>query len=101
MPSRASVHDSPARSPPGAAARAGRGLPWPGRRAERDRRGARASQLGQGHAALAHILTNTVGIAGLAGLVALEEEELTNTHKNKNSRRQRRRIREFKRDMAF
>src|SRR6218665_2157105 len=60
-----------------------------------------ALQLRQGHPALAHIFAGAVGIAGLAGLVALEEEELAGALIGIDLRRERRGVAELERDMAF
>src|SRR5690606_29946296 len=61
----------------------------------------RGLQLGEGHPALAHIFAGAVGIAGLAGLVALEEEELAGALIGVDLGGERRRVAELQRDMAL
>src|SRR5262245_57332074 len=62
---------------------------------------AAGSGVRQGHAALAHVLAAAVLVARLALLVRLEEQHLRDALVRVDLRRQRRRVRELERDVAF
>src|SRR5262245_26886815 len=59
------------------------------------------SDLRQGDAALALILAGLVAVGDLAGLVALQEQELAGALVGVDAGRQRRGVGEFQRDVAF
>src|SRR5216683_3195625 len=61
----------------------------------------KSSELGQCHAALTHIFAGTVGIGGLAGLLAAKEEKLADPLAGIDLGRQRRRVRDLDGDVAF
>src|SRR5919106_46229 len=58
-------------------------------------------ELRQRHALLAHIFAGAVGVAHLARLVALEEQELARAFVGIDLGRKRGRVREFERHMAL
>src|SRR5690606_7587730 len=59
------------------------------------------SELGEGHAALAHVLAGAVGIADFARLVALKKQELAGAFVRIDLGGERRGVREFQRHVAF
>src|SRR5690554_4522295 len=59
------------------------------------------SELRESHSALAHVLAGAVGIADLAWLVALQEQELAGAFVGIDFGRKRRRVGEFQRHVAF
>src|SRR6266567_4146832 len=64
-------------------------------------RGTERLDLGQGDALLALVLAPTVLVRGLADLVRLEENHLSDAFVGVDLRRKRRRVRELQRDKAF